>query len=245
MDPVEEIRRENLLALIAECGGSQRALAERIGKAPAQISQWVTRAPTQSGRPRVISGPTARDIEAAMGKPVGWMDTRHRSGVAEEAPTPYLRPISVWENPDDFPPDQMLLLPRLDYHLSAGNGGPDPNAVERTDKAMPFQAGWARVQGWSPRTHFTMRAKGVSMEPTIQDGAPVVIDTSAAGRVVRSGKVYAILVDGDPLLKRLDKLPGGRIRVRSDNPAPDYASFDVADAELEIIGRAVWTPTLL
>jgi phage repressor protein C with HTH and peptisase S24 domain len=81
------------------------------------------------------------------------------------------------------------------------------------------------------------------MEPTIQHGAPVVIATNEKG--IRSGKIYAILLDGDPLLKRLDKLPGGRVRVRSDNTAPAYAPFDVDESALEVIGRAVWTPVRL
>jgi phage repressor protein C with HTH and peptisase S24 domain len=117
------------------------------------------------------------------------------------------------------------------------------DAIERTDKSTPFRSDWMKLQGWSPRTHYTMRCRGDSMEPTIQDGAPVVIDTST--RRIQSGRVYALAVDGETLLKRLDRLPGGIVRVRSDNPSPLYAPWEIAEDALQIIGRAVWTPVQL
>ncbi len=160
--------------------------------------------------------------------------------VADE---PFLRPILVWDNPEDLPAESTVLLKKLDFYLSAGHGGPDPDAIEITDKVTPFRADFAAQNGWTPRTHFTMRCSGESMEPTIQDNAPVVIATNE--RSIRSGKIYAVLLDGDPLLKRLDKLPNGKVRVRSDNPAPAYEAFIVNHEEIQVIGRAVWTPVML
>jgi phage repressor protein C with HTH and peptisase S24 domain len=171
-------------------------------------------------------------------------DSAQATGVVREVDQrPYLRPITIWDNPEDLPPESTVFLKKLDFYLSAGHGGPDPDAVEHTDKVTPFRADFCAAEGWSARTHFTMRCQGESMEPTIQHGAPVVIATN--DRAIRSGKVYAILLDGEPLLKRLDKLPGGKVRVRSDNTAPAYAAFDVEESALEVIGRAVWTPVRL
>jgi len=198
-------------------------------------------------------------IAQALSVDVMWLETGHGrrdlaveqllSRVAEQGnqdyTTSFLRPISIWHDPGDLPPDSTVFLPKLDYMLSAGTGGPDPAAVETTDKSLPFSASWAKSNGWRPQTHFTMRAHGESMEPTIQHNAPVVVDCSPTGKVLRSGSVYALVMDGEPLLKRLDKLPGGRLRIRSDNPSPAYASFEVDAAQVEIIGRAVWTPTCL
>lgn len=155
----------------------------------------------------------------------------------------YLRPIVEWDMPSDLDEDRTVFLKKLDYYLSAGSGGPDPSAVEVTDKVTPFRADFCAAEGWNAKTHFTMRCRGESMEPTIQDGAPVVIATNE--KTIRSGKVYAIIVDGEPLLKRIDKLPNGRVRVRSDNNAPEYAPFEVDEGLIEVIGRAVWTPVKL
>lgn len=149
-----------------------------------------------------------------------------------------LRPIAGWDNPGDHA-DTTDGLPTLEYYLSAGPGGPDPNMVEQTDKVTLFRSDYISRKGWNPRTHYTFRCLGDSMEPSIQNGAPVVIDTSATA--IRSGRVYAVLLDGEPLLKRLDRLPGGMIRVRSDSQMPQYAPFEVPESALRVIGQAVWT----
>lgn len=235
------------MARLVESHGGQSALARAIARDRNQVYQWLR--PDSDPRGRAISDAVAREIEGALSLSANWFDQPHGvielAGSASVEVRPFLRPIALWEDADDLPPDQFVFFPTLEYRWSCGNGGPDHNAVEETDKSISFTAEWARRQGWSPRTHFTMRATGDSMEPTIQDKAPVVIDTSDSGRAVRSGKVYAIKIDGEPLLKRLDKLPGGRYRVRADNQAPAYAPFEVAESDIEVVGRAVWTPVVL
>lgn len=182
----------------------------------------------------------------AFAKALGVTPSQIRSDLPEQKlDQPFLRPISVWDEASDLPADRFVFFPKLEYRWSCGNGGPDHDSVEATDKTLPFTTSWVQREGWSPKTHFTMRAAGDSMEPTIQDKAPVVVDISEAGKVVRSGSIYAIKIDGEPLLKRLDKLPGGRVRVRADNPSPSYAAFEVDEGQIEVVGRAVWTPVRL
>lgn len=248
MRSIRDIRRDNLARLV-ETNGGQSALARAISRDRNQVYQWLR--PDSDPRGRAISDAVAREIERALSLSDNWFDQPHGvvdlagTGAVDASPRPFLRPITIWDDAEDLPPDQFVFFPSLEYRWSCGPGGPDHNAVEETDKSISFTAEWAKKMGWSPKTHLTMRATGESMEPTIQDKAPVVIDTSEAGRTVRSGKVYAIKVNGEPLLKRLDKLPGGRLRVRSDNQSPAYAAFEVADGEIEIVGRAVWTPVNL
>lgn len=66
---IREVRRERLLQLLHEQKGKgrQRSLGLLIGKAPAQISQWVN-------RNRTITEDSAREIETKAKKPKGWMD---------------------------------------------------------------------------------------------------------------------------------------------------------------------------
>jgi phage repressor protein C with HTH and peptisase S24 domain len=222
-------------------GLSQRELARRVGLTGSAISQW------ESGetQPENIGASALEKAAQQVGRSVRYLLTGRDlgSGVAEEKHA-YLRPLTFWNDPKDLPADQFVMLPALDYYLSAGTGGPDPSAVEQTDKGAAFRADFAAAEGWTSRTHFTMRAKGDSMEPTVQDGAPVVIATSE--KTIRSGRIYALLLDGEPLLKRLDRLPGGMIRVRSDNTSdPAYSAFEVREDVIEVIGRAVWTPVRL
>ncbi len=65
----EDIRLERTRRLIAREGGIAR-FAERLGMATSQVSQFAGRTPT-----RRIGNGTAEKIEAAYGKPPGWLDT--------------------------------------------------------------------------------------------------------------------------------------------------------------------------
>lgn len=233
-----ETWNERVKARRIELGLTLTEAAKAIGIRVPSLIQW------ESGDTKSLKGTSLFRAAAAYQTTPGWILTgRSDRSVREPPPPTYLRPIVAWDDAGDLPPDQFAYLPKLDYYLSAGPGGFDPDALEATDKVTPFRSDFMKAQGWTPHTHFTMRCKGDSMEPTIQDGAPVVIDTSA--KAIKSGRVYAVLIDGDPLLKRLDKLPGGMVRVRSDNTAPAYAPFEVAEAALEVIGRAVWTAGML
>jgi phage repressor protein C with HTH and peptisase S24 domain len=184
-------------------------------------------------------------IALALGTTPQFLETGKVSPAEREhVPPPYgLQPIQSWDSADDLDPSIYVTLNRIELYLSAGNGGPDPDAAEMRETGMAFRSDFLRAQGWRPETHFVLRAHGASMEPTIQDRSPVVVDTTQ--RNIQSGRVYAVVLNGESYLKRLDKLPNGRIRLRSDNPSPMFAPIDVAADEIEIIGRAVWTPTLL
>ncbi|MEQ4618325.1 MAG: hypothetical protein ABN482_09785 [Corticimicrobacter sp.] len=82
---IDSIRRTNLTALVLESGGISR-LAEKIGKDPSQVSQWVNAAPdSRTKKPRGIRSTTCRDIERLLGKQEGWMDANHT-----DIPTPSL-----------------------------------------------------------------------------------------------------------------------------------------------------------
>lgn len=66
----KEIRLANLRALLAEAGGKQIRLAERLKKSASQLNQWF------SGH-RTITEDSAREIEANAKKPRGWLDQVH------------------------------------------------------------------------------------------------------------------------------------------------------------------------
>jgi hypothetical protein len=92
--PIEDIRHANLLLVLDELGGgnprnSLAKLAELTGKSHSQLSQLKIRAAhSKTGNPRTIGPKMARDIEAAVHKPRGWMDTEHNT--AAEPPAPWM-----------------------------------------------------------------------------------------------------------------------------------------------------------
>lgn len=81
---IDFINRQRLKMLVTEAG-TQRALAERIGKAPSQISQWINGSKnSKSGLPRTMDKSTAREIERRFPKPTGWMDCPVEGGDGDE-----------------------------------------------------------------------------------------------------------------------------------------------------------------
>lgn len=91
MKTIHDIYRYRLRLLIAE-HGSQTALANALDKPAAQISQWISTGPSS----RQLSPFTARQIEKALGKPLGWMDQPLNEGerrAAESFVPPIGRPV--------------------------------------------------------------------------------------------------------------------------------------------------------
>lgn len=77
MQVIGEIRRENLERLIEQFG-TMDALASEVGTSPIYLSQIKNRTKSsKSGRRREMGTALARRLEAALGKPDGWMDQDH------------------------------------------------------------------------------------------------------------------------------------------------------------------------
>ena len=55
--------------------------------------------------------------------------------------------------------------------------------------------------------------------------------------------IYVLRMDGALLVKRLQRLPGGIIKVGSDNPLYDPFEIDLSKIgdTVSVIGRVVWT----
>ncbi|MFG0677715.1 LexA family protein [Delftia sp. WSY_7] len=165
MQPVEATRRVKLSLLIKEAG-SQAALSEKIGKAPAQISQWLNASTnSKTGKPRVMSNAIAREIEQKTGKPTGWMDQpAERSTDPRGAPNVEIAMPEVRRVP-------------LISHIQAGAW---------KEIADTFQPGDAEEWLFTDRKHsnttFALTIRGNSMEPDFKEGDRVLIDPCARPR---------------------------------------------------------------
>lgn len=149
-----------------------------------------------------------------------------------------LAPILAWEHETDLPPGEFVMVPKLDVRLSAG-GGVDQVEIELAPQTpQAFRAEWIRGKGLKPRLLAAMTASGDSMDPTICDGDSLLVNTGEAE--VTDGKVYALWYDGGERVKRLFRLPGGGLRIKSDNP--EYGPIELgADYHgiVRIIGRVI------
>lgn len=77
MKDIDEIRRCNIRTLEDECK-SLASLAKKIGMSSAQLTNLRDGAKdSKTGKPRGMRKETARRIESAANKPVGWLDIDH------------------------------------------------------------------------------------------------------------------------------------------------------------------------
>jgi phage repressor protein C with HTH and peptisase S24 domain len=177
--------------------------------------------------------------EGAMKDAPDHLDRPMFSRRPAEPSTAYgMEPILAWEHPEDLPEGEFVMIPRLDVHLSAGGGREQVEIELVKENPQAFRAEWIRLMRLKPGKLAAMRAAGDSMEPTIHDGDSLLVDT--AQTAVVDGKVYALWYDGGERVKRLFRLPGGGLRIKSDNAAfdtielgSDYGGF------VRIIGRVV------
>lgn len=87
--------------------------------------------------------------------------------------------------------------------------------------------------------------RGDSMEPTIPANTPVLIDRSEDG-ARPADDVFVFCLEGRILMKRLQWLPGRRLRVRSDNPTYEGYEIDLSvDQPFLLIGRALYALRLI
>lgn len=152
---------------------------------------------------------------------------------AQESPAaPYMSEV----------PDDYVKVPLYNnVHAAAGVGS--VVAEEVADGFMRFSEEWLRVElGVRLRDLCLIRATGDSMEPTFRSGDALLVDRRAT-KPDREG-IYIIRMSGMLLVKRLQALPGNRLRVTSDNAAlPPYELVltELNSEDLIIIGRVVWS----
>ncbi|WIJ39671.1 XRE family transcriptional regulator [Aeromonas veronii] len=132
--------------------------------------------------------------------------------------------------------DEFTTIPAYQVFASAGHGANITD--ESLAEPMAFRSDWLRREGFDPAKMAVIRAKGDSMEPTINDGDVILIRLKN-GEAPRDG-LYVLRLDGGLFVKRLQFDLGG-VRIISDNPL--YKSRDLSKAELaelDLVGRVVW-----
>jgi phage repressor protein C with HTH and peptisase S24 domain len=136
--------------------------------------------------------------------------------------------------------EDFAMLRRLNVKASAGNG----NLVffESEKGRLAFRRDFLRTAGVKEDEAVVIYADGQSMEPTIPDGAVLLVDT--ARTELANNDVYVIRLDNEILVKRLRKEIGGGVLIVSDNPDkhkyPDILVSPDKEDHLSIIGRVFW-----
>jgi len=132
----------------------------------------------------------------------------------------------------------FVLLPRYDARAAAGG-----DAVVHSEQivdVLAFRADWIKHSlRLDPDNLALISAVGDAMKPTIEEGDLLLLDLTTGQ--VRDNAIYVLGVGGALLVKRIQMLTSGGVRVISDNPAYPPEEIPARNAgELRIVGRVVW-----
>ncbi len=236
MDSIE-VTRQKRLALLVKDAGTQTELASRIGKAPAQVSQWLRALPdSKTGKPRSMSKEMARDIERILNLERGWMDQPLPEGVQQLPPVQSNPHVPAYHAPD------AILVPVLANCASMGPG----EALLESDVIvgdLALSPHWINqhIRPQNPRELRFIHAYGDSMAPTFTDGDVLLVDTGIGARDPSSREGVYVLQAGDKnYVKRVTPTFDGKLQVTSDNPSSKTVQVLNGDHQVQVLGRVVW-----
>lgn len=227
---IQDVRRLRLAQLIKEkYEDKQSVFVAETGENQGEVSALL--------KNKSFGEKKARKIEEKCGMPAGWLDMAPAEGGEEE---------EDFAVPDD---GSFEIIPQLDVEASCGHG--KFQDYVQVKGGLVFKSETLRQWGITPNNGRIIYASGQSMEPTIQHGRVVLINTSETEPV--DNKVFLICdSDGGIVLKRLvreyDSASGDMIwKMRSDNTNKrDFPDKPLPDGEhVTIVGRAVWNDSVL
>lgn len=231
---------DRLNAAMKEAGFNQVSLADAIGMA--QPSVW-----------KLTSGVTKNtrklyEISKVLGVRPEWLSTgeepiRAEGQVPVKLEGSNIRDTSlkatVWEDMDRQNTDEFVEIPLLNVSLAAGDGSCE--VEESSEFALVFRRYYLRKMGVPEDAAKLVRVSGRSMEPTLNDGDVVGVNTQET--TVRDGKTYAICQADLLRVKTLIALPDSFI-IRSIN-RPEYPDEIVSREEFQrsvrVIGKVFWS----
>jgi len=128
-------------------------------------------------------------------------------------------------------------IPHYNIQAAAGSGAIPVN--EEQLKPLAFRRDWLAKRHLSPASLVIVDVRGDSMEPKLQDGDLVLVDTSQTD--IANGKTYVLRMDGHLLVKNLQRIPHGLVLVSSFNAGFSPYEADLCDESLDmaVIGRVV------
>lgn len=208
---------------------------EALGGRPGGFSQaWLAR----------TIGVSQPSINALIRNPDA--NSKHLPAIAQALQTSAAYLLGRTDDPSaELPPLPIELTKRLlDVTLIrdlserfALGGGMVLDEDDAYARDVPFPKAWLGARRRDYRDHFLIRGEGDSMQPTIMDGDDILVDGGQKS-IDQQDRIWAVGYAELGMVKRVRKLPRGRLQLNSDNPA--VTPLEVAADEVRILGRVVW-----
>lgn len=241
---------ESTVAALATKGRPKRT--QKVREEPAVYQSYVSDRLLRAEIPaRTTAVAHQRDIDVSVSYPDNIDTTRFRAGTSLTRRA--LLPLSEGEQRKPMTLAMVVgnsqkvtyeVIPRYLGDAGAGRAG-NGGHVDGMDQAGELAFAWDWLRQNMSHTSgqlASIRVRGDSMSPTLIDGETIIIDTAV--RRVDSPGIYVIDMDGDRLVKRVDRKLDKSLVVKSDNPIYEPETLPAGRAhELGVLGRMVWPRT--
>jgi len=218
---------ERLKQARIKAGMNQSELARLAKLTPSAISQ------IESGLSKKPDAINLLKIARALGVTPDWLITGKDSPSAGKAIRPDKSSIAI------------SIVEARSAASSRGGGAINSEPLTVSGEIIVPKKWIIDIAGHVSGNMKIIRAWGDSMLPTFNDGDFLLIDMPDAVPELRDG-IYVFRIGEEVFVKRLQKLPGGRILAISDNQA--YQPFEIEKTdEFHLMARviAAWKSTML
>ena len=225
---------------------TQAELAQRVGIKQASISE-IERGLTRSSGYLIkiaqVCGVDPIWLSEGTGSIDGSTTSLKASPSNIESNAELLGDLVVWDAEDPLDDDDCEVPYYAEVEFAGGNGMTE--VIEVASRKLRFSNSTLRAAGVECQNAACARIKGKSMERLILDGAAIGFDRACTSII--DGEIYAFNQDGMLRVKYLYRLPGGVIRIRSENfeEYPDeMISLDQYHQDVRMLGRVFWWSTV-
>jgi len=149
--------------------------------------------------------------------------------------------ISDMINPTTEQATTHTALPIYDIEASAGKGA-FVNNEQVIDSLTVTNDFLAQEIGVTPGHLAIIYVRGDSMSPSLNPGDLILVDRTPFEKIMHEG-LYVFMLDDNLMVKHLQRLPKGRVRVTSVN-ATTYPAYEINlkdHPEFSVLGKVVWT----
>ncbi|MCB6182351.1 helix-turn-helix domain-containing protein [Leeia sp. TBRC 13508] len=139
---------------------------------------------------------------------------------------------------------EFVFIPRFDLQASAGHGALTSDN-EKPVFTMAFRKYWIdNYLRADPKNLSVISVHGDSMEGVLNDRDVILLNHADTNAV---GGLYVLRVDGNLIVKRVQRIPGGKLRVVSANEAYEPFEVDINNPpdDFAVIGKVVWFGRML
>lgn len=222
-------------------GLSQVQLAERIGMTQATVSELETGKSTKTSfiaRIATECGVNPLWLETGAGD----MTVDRASMLKTETNAEFIGMMDPWGSDTSLDEDEVEVPMFREVELAGGYG--HTQVIVAPDRKWRFSRALLHDAGVEPECAACVVIRGRNMERLIMSGSHIGIDTSMVR--IMDGEIYAFDHDGLLRVSYLYRLPGGGIRIRSENdqefPDEVLPSGDVPS--IRILGQVFWWSTI-